>query len=290
MNCEIAWQDRAEVGEGPVWDSSDGTLLWIDIGNNLIQRFDPVAHTNSAVVVEQGVSAAVFAKRGGLLIATTEGLAFATIDDGVADVEVITAVETSSSNRMNDGKCDPEGRFWVGSMTHDGSPASGSLYRVDPDLSVHPLLGGVGTGNGLGWSPDTSTMYFIDSPTRVVRVFDYDPASGEATDGRDMTLRLPNDVATPDGLSIDTDGNLWIALWEGSAVHCYAPDGSLLEVIEVPARRVTSCCFGGEGLTDLYITSAALDLTDAEIEATHAGSVFRARPGVAGVPVSGFAG
>jgi sugar lactone lactonase YvrE len=133
-------------------------------------------------------------------------------------------------------------------------------------------------------------MYFIDSPTRVVRVFDYDPATGEATDGRDMTLQLPNDVATPDGLSIDTEGNLWIALWEGSAVQCYSPEGALLEVIDVPARRVTSLCFGGEGLGDLYITSAALDVSDAEIEATHAGSVFRAVPGVVGVPVSGFAG
>ncbi len=290
MNCEVAWHDRAEVGEGPVWDATDGTLLWIDIGNSLIQRFDPSSNTNSAVVVEQGVSAAVFAKRGGLLIATTDGLAFATLSDGVAEVEPIATVESSPSNRMNDGKCDPEGRFWVGSMTHDGSAPSGSLYRVETDLSIHPLVGGVGTGNGLGWSPDTSTMYFIDSPTRVVRVFDYDPATGEATDGRDMTLQLPNDVATPDGLSIDTEGNLWIALWEGSAVQCYSPEGALLEVIDVPARRVTSLCFGGEGLGDLYITSAALDVSDAEIEATHAGSVFRAVPGVVGVPVSGFAG
>lgn len=290
MNCEVAWRDRAEVGEGPVWDATNGTLLWIDIGQSLIQRFDPSSNTNSAVVVEQGVSAAVFAKRGGLLIATTEGLAFATLVDGVAEVEPIATVETSPSNRMNDGKCDPEGRFWVGSMTHDGSAPSGSLYRVETDLSIHPLVGGVGTGNGLGWSPDTSTMYFIDSPTRVVRVFDYDPATGEATDGRDMTLQLPNDVATPDGLSIDTEGNLWIALWEGSAVQCYSPEGALLEVIDVPARRVTSLCFGGEGLGDLYITSAALDVSDAEIEATHAGSVFRAVPGVVGVPVSGFAG
>ena len=290
MQCEVVLDARAELGEGPAWDAPAGILWWVDIDRREIHWFDPASGSDEAVAVELGVTAAVLRGEGNLLISTTAGIAFAARGDGVAEVEEIEVLEKIPGNRMNDGKCDPAGRYWTGSFTEHGGPATGSLFAIEPDLSVRTMLTEVGCSNGLGWSPDSSTMYFNDSPTQVVQVFDYDPADGRISGRRTMPLRLPSDKAQPDGMAMDAEGNLWIALWDGHAVHCYSPQGALLEVIEVPAKQVTSCAFGGSDLTELYITSAATGLEPAAIESTHAGAMFRAIPGIAGLPVARFAG
>ena len=191
---------------------------------------------------------------------------------------------------MNDGKCDPQGRLWAGSMAYDARPGAGALYRLDGDLTVHEIVQAVTISNGLAWTPDGTTMYYIDTPTGRVDAFDADPATGAIT-GRRPWVGIPEAAGGPDGMTIDDEGCLWVALWGGSAVHRYAPDGRLDTVVSLPCRQVTSCAFGGAGLDELYITSSSLGLSAEEIAAQPlAGQLFLLRPGVTGPAAVAFEG
>jgi sugar lactone lactonase YvrE len=191
---------------------------------------------------------------------------------------------------MNDGKCDERGRFWAGTMACDARPGRGALYRLDPAYSVSCVLRGLSIPNGVDWSSDGRTMYFADSGERRIDCFDWDAETGTIA-GRRPFVGFGRDEGVPDGLTVDAEGYLWVAMWGGWCVRRYAPDGQLARVVEVPVARVSSCAFGGPDLRDLYITTASGGLDAAERERQpDAGGVFRLRTDVSGRPPNSFAG
>jgi sugar lactone lactonase YvrE len=219
-----------------------------------------------------------------LLVGAHRGVGF--LDPATSGFELFADPERGRPElRINDGKCDPRGRFFCGTMGLEKPRAPGSLYRIDPDRTITRMLTGLGTANGLAWSHDQRTMYFIDTPTREVSAFDYDPDAGTMTNRR-PSVKFPSDTGVrPDGMTIDADGNLWVAMYEGACVlGCDPRTGRIIERIDVPALKTTSCAFGGTDLRDLYITCAH---TDGE---PHTGAIWVARPGVRGVPAFAFAG
>lgn len=287
ITAEIAVDARADLGEGAAWDAVAGRLIWVDITGGVVHELLPDGRSRSWNVPEH-VGAAVPRARGGLLLAVRSGFA-ALADDG--SVSVVASVEADDpSTRMNDGKCDPLGRFWAGTMADAETPGAGSLYRLDTDGAVSRVLNGVTISNGLGWSPDGTVMYYTDTATGGVDRFRFDAAAGALTDRRRVITIDPAD-GSPDGMTVDDDGCLWVALWGGGAVRRYAPDGGLDAVVPLPASQVTSCAFGGQDGGDLYITTAAHGLSpEQRAMEPQAGGVFRCRPGVTGPPATPFAG
>jgi sugar lactone lactonase YvrE len=222
----------------------------------------------------------------GAIIATARGFV---LDDGDGTpLRVLPDVWDDPTVRMNDGSCDPDGRFYMGSMAldHKNELGRGALYRLDADGSVAVVVAGVTLSNGLDWSPDGSTAYYIDTTTRRVDAFDYDVDKG-LTDRRPL-VEIPDGAGDPDGMTVDADGCLWVALYAGSAVHRYRPDGVLDGVVELPVSRVTACTFGGDDLGELFITTSRENLVDDAQPA--AGALFRYRPGVQGMPARPYAG
>jgi sugar lactone lactonase YvrE len=208
-------------------------------------------------------------------------------------LDVIAEIESDKiGNRVNDAKCDSRGRFWVGTMAYDWQThrGAGSLYRVDPDGSVLPALTGVSLSNGLAWSPDDATFYYVDSATQRIDQFAFDADAGRLANRRSLCT-VPAQAGVPDGLTIDADGYLWLALWGGGALWRIEPlNGVVDRVITLPVTQVTSCAFGGPDLSDLYVTSAAVGLSQSALsDQPLAGGLFRIRPGVTGRPTQRFA-
>jgi sugar lactone lactonase YvrE len=228
-------------------------------------------------------------RNGGFLAALEHGLSFVDLPSG--RVENLPPIDSSPATRFNDGKCDPQGRFWAGTMDLGEKDPIGALYRIDPDGSSHVMVEGVAISNGLAWSTDSRTLYYIDSPTRIVRAFDFDPDSGAVSNPR-VAIRFSPEDGFPDGMTTDSEGMLWVAEWGGACMGRWNPlTGERLARIDVPAPHTTSCCFGGPDLSDLYITSARVDLDEATLEQYPlSGSLFRCRPGISGAPSSSFAG
>lgn len=285
---ELAVDAHAELGEGPVWDNRIGRLVWVDIMRHTILEYDPATGHTESFDVGQPVAALAPRHLGGYVLAVEEGFALA--EDLALAIQLIAAVERNNSgNRMNDGKCDTSGRFWAGSMARDGVPGAGAFYRLDREHRVEKILNDVTCSNGLGWSPDDSHMYYIDTGTGGVDVFDYDRASGRIS-GRRRLLDIPPQEGVPDGMTIDCDGCLWIALWGGGVVHRYTPDGVRDQTVRLPVSLVTSCTFGGPNLDDLYISTAS-ELSEAKLrQQPHAGGLFVCRPGVTGTPANAYGG
>jgi sugar lactone lactonase YvrE len=282
--AELALDARAELGEGPIWDSRSSELLWVDIMAGLVHRFDPVTGADTTLDIGRPVGAVVPRAAGGYALAVRDG--FAVMDEN--GVRLVAPVDQSRPKlRMNDGACDSNGRFWAGSMHVDEVPGAGSLYRIEPDGDVKTMLSDVTISNGIGWSPDDTVMYYVDTPTLGVDAFDYDAASC-AISNRRRIVTIEEGAGSPDGLVVDAEGCVWVALWDGWAVRRYSPDGTLRGVVEVPAARVTKPAFGGAALDELYITTAASDAPDPE--QPHAGGIFLVRPGVRGLPANVYAG
>ena len=289
VSVELLLDAHALVGEGPVWDDASGTLVWVDIMSNAVHRYDPATGRDVAIDVGQQVGAAVLRRgRSGLVLALRDG--FGMLDEGSGQVQLVAAVEADvPANRMNDGKCDPGGRFWAGTMAFKVAPGVAALYRLDPDLQVHRMLSGVTLSNGLGWSPDGRQMYYIDSTTQGVDVFDFEPSDGSLGERRRL-ITIPPDEGLPDGMTVDAEGGLWIALHGSGSIRRYTPDGRVDRVVRVPPTMVTCCAFGGPDLTDLYITTMSLGLSEERRRAQPlAGGLFRCRPGVRGLPPHRFA-
>jgi sugar lactone lactonase YvrE len=284
---ELVLDARADLGEGPRWDSVRQRLLWVDIMRGRVHAFTPSNGACRNVAVGQPVGALACASDGSLVLAVAGG--FARLDLDSERFEMRAAVEADRpQNRMNDGACDSGGRFWAGTMALDERPGAGALYRLDPDLTVHTMLTGVTISNGLDWSLDGGRMYYVDSPTRRIDTFDFDAGTGSIANRRTF-VEVPADAGVPDGLTVDAAGFVWLALWGGAALRRYAPDGTLERVVPLPVTHPTSCAFGGAALDELYVTSARRPL-DAE-EKRHqpqAGGVFRLRPGVSGRPAHLF--
>lgn len=281
MRAELVLDTRCGLGEGPVWDERGRLLYWVDIMAGRVQRWAPDSARVETMEAGEPVGAVALCEDGGLVCAAQSGFAVAERFGGA--LRPLASYEGASSEiRMNDGKCDPAGRFWAGTMAFDFRPGAGALYRLDPDGTVRRVLEGVTISNGMDWTADGARMYYIDSLRRTVDVFDFDAETG-AICGRRAVVEIPEDAGVPDGMTLDAEGRIWVALWGGGAVRCYSPEGKLEEVIEVAAPQTTSCCFGGEDFSVLYITSARDGLSEAQLAgAPHAGGVFAARPGARG--------
>jgi sugar lactone lactonase YvrE len=275
----------AALGEGPYWVPEDDCLLWVDIeGARLHRTYFPSRET---VTDSPGpISAAFPAVGGGILIAGGSALTllFPAERGGQWVARTIADAPARDGIRFNDAGVDPAGRVWAGSMHVTEAEPLGELYRLDPGGRMNPIIKNVTVSNGLGWSPDGSRMYYADSPLRRVDVFDYDPATGEAF-ARRAFADLSAAEGVPDGLTVDADGCVWVAMWGGSALRRFTPDGQPDAVLPVPVSQPTSCAFGGPGLADLYITTARVGLTEDELAAQPlAGRLLHARPGPVGLP------
>lgn len=286
-HADLVLDARAELGEGPAWDAETSQLLWVDIVRSQLHLFDPGSGGDRLLPVSQTVGAAVPASSGRIVLARRDG--FALLDPANGSEHSIAAC-VADGVRMNDGKCDPQGRFWAGTMAEDSRPGAGSLYRLDADHTVTEVLTGLTISNGMAWSADNSQMYFIDTMDHGVDVFDVDPVAGTLS-GRRRLVDIAESDGLPDGMTIDAEDHLWVALWGGWSLRRYRPDGVLDGEISLPVANVTSCAFGGDDLGHLYITTASLTLTEQEREEQPlAGGVFRARPGVTGTPTVRYAG
>lgn len=269
-------------GEGPVWSESWGGLRWVDMLDGDILSLGEDGSVGRRHV--DVIAAAVRPRRdGGAVIAVERGFA---IEEPDGTLTQLGELWSGGDVRMNEGGCDPDGRFYAGSMGYDQRPGAGAMYRLDPELNVTQVLDGLTISNGLEWSPDGSLAYYIDTPTQQVSVFDYDFDTGLTA--RRTFVEIPDHLGGPDGLSVDAEGGIWVALFGGSAVHGYSSDGSLEEVVEVEARQVTACTFGGPGLRELYITTSRENLEPGDDPL--AGALFIADVGVGGLPVRPFAG
>ena len=287
---ELALDARAALGEGPLWDSRRGLLYWVDIEAGRVHSYDPSSGTDGDVELGQRVGCLALRARGGLLAGVEAGIGALELPSG--ELKILVDPESElPRNRFNDGKCDPAGRFWAGTMSMDRQEGAGSLYCLEADMSIRRVLSGVTTSNGLAWSADGGTLYYIDTRTRAVAAFDYEAAGGAITNRREL-ICIPPDLGKPDGMCIDSEGLLWIAMFGGGRITRWRPhDGLLVADYTVPAPRVTSCCFGGKNLETLYITSARSGLgPDALAEFPLSGGLFRLDAGVRGAVVPFFAG
>ena len=290
-NVELVLDVKAQLGEGPIWHAQAQLLYWVNIMGQELHIYNPAAHQDRVINVGQYVGTVVPRQAGGVMLAMHHG--FASLD---LDTEKLTLINDPEAdlpgNRFNDGKCDPAGRFWAGTMGMEGErTGKGSLYCMDTDLSARKILDNVTTSNGIAWSLDYKTMYYIDTRTKRVDAFDYDLDSGDISNRR-PAITFPEGVGSPDGSTLDAEGMLWVAHWGGACVTRWNPtSGDLLQTIEIPALQVTACAFGGPNLDQLYITTARNDLDEATLaKYPHAGGLFMVEPGVQGIEAYEFKG
>ncbi len=291
ITCELEFNAQAQLGEGPCWDARRQLLHWVDIERFEFHTYNPATKSDRIINVGTHIGAAVVRKSGGFVVALRDGI-YHLDETTEALIKLAEPEPNCPENRFNDGKCDPAGRFWAGTLfIPETEDHRGNLYRMNTDLTASMQMTRVSISNGLAWSPDEKTMYFIDSPTRHCMAFDYEKSSGHISNRR-VCVEIPEGEGWPDGMNIDAEGMLWIALWDGWAVRRYNPhNGELLAQIDLPVARPTSCVFGGEDLQTLYITSASTRL-DAEALAkqSFAGGIFKANPGVQGTATMEFLG
>lgn len=289
-DAECVLDARAELGEGPVWDHREQALWWVDIDGHAIHRFDPATGEDTVNPVGEQVGACVPRIRGGLVMATASGFYF--FDPKTGEKDFLGHPEVHlHNNRFNDGKCDPAGRFWAGTLAMDGVVGGAALYCLGVDGGISQHLPNVTVSNGMAWSSDRKTMYYIDTMAQCVFALDYDLDSGELDNQRPV-ITVDRSQGFPDGMAIDAEDKLWVAHWGGSQVVRYDPDtAEALARIALPVTQPTSCAFGGADFRDLYITSARASLRGPALEAQpHAGSVFRVRVETPGLPADLYAG
>jgi sugar lactone lactonase YvrE len=282
MRAEQVTDPVAYHGEGPVWSERWGGLRWVDMlaGDILSLAADGALHRRHVGSIAAAIRPR---RRGGAVIGVARGFA---LEDANGTLTYLDELWADDQIRMNEGGCDPDGRFYCGSMAYGQRPAAGALYRLDPDGSMRLVLDHVTVSNGIDWSPDGSRVYYNDTATLRIDVFNYDREAG-LTDRR-LFVDLSAEAKRPDGLTVDAQGGVWVALSNGGAVRRYTPDGVLDEVVEVPARKVTACTFGGPNLDQLFITTSREGLEPGADRL--AGSLFRVVVGVTGLPVREFAG
>lgn len=287
-NAECVLPVAAHLGEGPVWSESDNRLIWLDILSPAVHVFDPATGDDAAIKVSRMVTSIAPRRGGGHAVMTQNGLELFDIATG-ALTPLVDPEADIATNRFNDAKCDRRGRFWAGSMALDASGPTGSLYCIEGDGSWRRVDTGFTVSNGMDWSPDDRLMYFADSALGCVFAYDFDLESGSLSNRR-VLVQIPPTEGKPDGLTVDAEGYLWVAVWDGWSVRRYAPDGRLDRVVGVPVPRPSSCCFGGPNLDRLYITSGRIRLAERMlVEAPLSGGVFMFEPGVRGQPGGMFA-
>ncbi|MHB1921247.1 MAG: SMP-30/gluconolactonase/LRE family protein [Chitinophagaceae bacterium] len=289
MQLKVVLDHKCLLGEGPIWDVKRKVICWVDILNGEIHEYEPQQKKHIIIPVHQMIGSLAVCTNGNFITALHHGFAF--IDRISRKIKIIAAPELHlPNNRFNDGKCDPAGGFWAGTMSISEEPNAGSVYVIEKDLSVTKKMESVSISNGMAWSVDHQKFYYIDTPTFEVVAFDYDKNTMQIFNKKTVIKILKED-GYPDGMTIDHEGMLWIAHWDGWQITRWDPNnGEKLGCIELPVARVTSCTFGGENLEDLYITSARVGLSKDELEKQPlAGSLFIARNcGFQGMPAFEF--
>ena len=282
---EVVAGGNAILGESPLWSPAEAALYWVDIDNPTIHRLDPASGARERWHIETEIGSIGLAGPGRMVAGLRTGAHYVDLETG--KIEPICDPEGEgrfNRNRMNDGKIDRAGRFWVGTMNDPGHQPLGTLYRVDRDGGAAPVLGGIRVPNALCWSPDSRVMYFTDSYSHQIWAFDFDLETG-AMENKRVFAAIAEDAGVPDGATVDADGFVWCAHMFGSRVSRYAPDGSLDRTIALPVPQVTSCAFGGADLETLYITTASLRMDRAALaEQPLAGALFAVDLGVRGLP------
>ncbi|MFJ6561010.1 SMP-30/gluconolactonase/LRE family protein [Streptomyces sp. NPDC091412] len=250
---EVAVRARAELGEGPTWDPEAGRLIWVDILSSRVHGYDPSSGRCTVRTTGQHVGAAKPRAGGGLVLNLRDGVGLVDPDGAFRWLHR----DPVPGRRGNDAAVAPDGSLWAGTMRYDEAPGGGTLTRLTGDGAAEVVLPAVAVSNGTGWSPDGRLMYYVDSPTRRVDVFDFD---GQRITGRRQLAQVEEGAGFPDGLTVDADGCVWVALWDGAAIRRYTPAGTLDRVLDLPVSRPTACAFAGPGLTDLYVTTARTGL------------------------------
>ncbi|MGN7755215.1 SMP-30/gluconolactonase/LRE family protein [Sinorhizobium sp. 22678] len=285
VQCVLPW--GAQLGEAPVWVEREKRLYWVDILHPAVHRFDPVTGKNESCNVAKLVSAVLPTEDGGLIVASQDGVEQFDFEAG-AFAPFAQPEPALPENRLNDAKVDPNGRLWVGSMRLDVSRPTGSLYRLTGTGDAVRAESGFTVANGLAWSPDGSTFYFVDTVPGIIYAYDFDAREGSIANRR-VFVTVPEAEGRPDGLAVDADGGVWCAIWDGWRVNRYRPDGRLDRAVELPVPRPTSVAFGGDDLATLFITSARTRLPASTLtEAPLSGGIFACNPGERGLPASLF--
>lgn len=278
---------RARLGEGPCWNQSEQLLYWVDIYNHRVHQYNPATGASKYFNVGEVVGCIAPAGTNRLIMAQRNRLAF--LDTLHGQVTPIIDIEHNHHDmRFNDGKCDAAGRFWFGSMNPE--EPKGRLYRYDPDGSLHTLLTGLTISNGLGWSPDEKTFYITDSPLKTIYAFDFDAKSGDISNCR-VFIDLTTESFVPDGLTVDREGCIWSAMWDGWCIIRFDPSGKEIMRVKMPVARPTSCTFGNQDMTTLYITTASVGLSETEIQNSfYSGDLFTLATNTSGFPSHNFGG
>ena len=275
-----------ELGEGPLWNPDDHSLYWVDILKNCYHRYHPASGAHQVFEVGENIGVLAFRQKGGMVMATEHGFAFWNPEkktlERIGDPE-----KDKPQTKFNDGAVDRQGRFWAGTL---GDSYNNSLYRLDPDLSIHRMDTGFDCSNGIGWSLDNKVMYFTDSTPGIIYAYDFDPGTS-GIENRRVFIDSSDRPGLPDGLTVDREGYIWSARWDGWCVERYDPDGKLERTVRLPVQFPTSVMFGGENLDDLYITSARIEIPLAERQQhPQAGDLFCLKAGVRGLLEPKFAG
>ncbi len=279
---ELLLDAGAIVAESPSWDAKNKLLYWVDIDGKKVHIYDPLKNEDKAINTDQYVGCIAPKKSGGAILGMHHGIYFLDIER-----EEFTFVHDPESDKMgtrfNDGKCDAYGRFWAGTMDLKESEPLGALYKMDKDRSVTKMIDKVTISNGIAWSPDNSIMYYIDTKTKSVFSFDYDLKTGSISNRR-VAVEIPDGQGSPDGMTSDSEGMIWVAHWGGWRISRWDPrNGKLIEVVNVPVERVTSCVFGGDDLDELYITTASRGSVNELKNQPHAGGIFKYKTHVKGM-------
>jgi sugar lactone lactonase YvrE len=274
LQIDVVVDHKCLLGEGPLWDDTRKSVYWLDILKGEIHEYATEKRVRRTIPVFQMVGSIAICKDGSLIAALKNGFAF--VDPDTGQVRMIGDPESHLvNNRFNDGKCDPAGRFWAGTMSLSEEQHAGAVYVVDKNLVITQKINDVTISNGMAWSPDNNKFYYIDTPAFEVAAYDYEIGTGNIIN-REVVIKISREDGYPDGMTIDNEGMLWIAHWDGWQVTRWNPaTGEKLMCIKLPVGRVTSCCFGGDQLQDLYITSAQIGLSADELELQPlAGSLF----------------
>ncbi|KAB8154220.1 SMP-30/gluconolactonase/LRE family protein [Kordia sp. TARA_039_SRF] len=282
--AEIAYKTPAKLGEGAFWDYKNNQLYWVDIIGESLNIYNPENNTNKEIKMPAPIGTVVPSEeKNTVIVALNDGVYVVNV--ATEEITKLTDVEAENpGTRLNDGKCDPNGNLWIGSMDYSQTNPGGNLYKVDAQGNVDKMLGNITISNGIVWSKDGKTMYYIDTPTTNIRAFDYDKKTSTISNER-VVVTIPVTEGSPDGMAIDENDMLWVGLWNGNCIANYNPKtGKLIQKIKVPAHNVTSCAFGGEDLQTLYITTSSLDMTEEETaKYPLAGSLFKIKLDVKGV-------
>ena len=284
----LEYETQAQLGEGAFWNHQTQELFWVDIEGKKLHIYNPKSKLNKTLEMPSRIGTVVPKDYNNAVVALEHGINLVNTEHG--EITLLSDTESDKPyNRFNDGKCDPKGRFWIGSMSFDTKTKSGALYMLSPNGSVEKKLDSVTISNGMVWTKDHKTMYYIDTPLKNIRAFDYNNETGEINNER-VAVIIADSLGFADGMTIDENDNLWVGLWNGNGVGHFNPkSGKLIQKIQVPAQNVTSCAFGGKNLDTLYITTASLGMPEENISLyPNAGSIFKYVPGVKGVKSSFF--